>query len=130
MPFVALETNGIGKFLPSILKRELGVAGASCAIREITSQQKKSARILEAFDARLAARAIHVHRDILKTPFIKEMEDWYQDKRGGHDDCLDAVAGALLMEPVRVGANRRAAGQQRRWTAIRPTTAARTDFDV
>lgn len=130
LSLIAVETNGLGKFLPRILNRELGVAGAACAIREITSRKQKSARIMEAFDARLAAQAIHVHRNILKTPFVKEMEDWHQEKRGGHDDCLDAVAGALLTEPVRVGANRHAASQQRKWTAMKPTQTAKTDFDV
>ena len=130
LPFIALETNGIGKFLPSILKRELGVAGAACAVREMTNRKAKSVRIMEAFDARLAARAIHVHRHILKTPFIQEMEDWNPEKRYGHDDCLDAVAGALLLEPIRIGANRHAASQERQWVAVRPKVTAKTDFEV
>jgi hypothetical protein len=102
IPSIALETNGLGKFLPGILRREMGAAGVACGVREITSRRPKALRIIEAFDAVLAARALHVHRSVLKTQFTKEMEDWKPDKRGGHDDCLDAVAGALSLNPVRI----------------------------
>jgi hypothetical protein len=80
----------------------MGAAGVACGVREITSRRPKALRIIEAFDAVLAARALHVHRSVLKTQFTKEMEDWKPDKRGGHDDCLDAVAGALSLNPVRI----------------------------
>lgn len=127
---VALETNGLGKFLPGILRRELGVSGAVCGIREITSRKMKSIRIIESFDAPMAARAIHVHRSVLTTPFIKEMEDWRPDKRGGHDDCLDAVAGAMSIQPIRIGKIPAAENSERQWVAIPPQRKAKTDFDV
>jgi hypothetical protein len=127
---VALETNGLGKFLPGILRRELGVCGAACAIKEITSRKVKATRITEAFDAPLAARAIHVHRSVLTTPFVKEMEDWRPDKRGGHDDCLDAVAGAMSLEPIRIGKIPIAENTERQWVAMPPKRKAKTDFDV
>lgn len=127
---VALETNGLGKFLPGILRRELGVSGAACAIKEITSRKVKATRITEAFDAPLAARAIHVHRSVLTTPFVKEMEDWRPEKRGGHDDCLDAVAGAMSLEPIRIGKIPIAENTERQWVAIPPKRKAKTDFDV
>jgi hypothetical protein len=127
---VALETNGLGKFLPGILRRELGVSGTVCGIREITSRKMKSARIMEAFDAPLAARAIHVHRSVLTTPFIKEMEDWRPDKRGAKDDCLDAVAGAITIQPIRIGKIPAAENTDRQWVAVPPKRKAKTDFDV
>lgn len=130
LPSIALETNGLGKFLPGILRRELAASGAVCGIREITSRKIKSIRIIEAFDAPLAARAIHVHRSILTTPFIKEMEDWRPDKRSGHDDCLDAVAGALSLQPVRISKIPAGENQNRRWIAVRSKVKAKTDFDV
>lgn len=102
LPSVALETNGIGKFLPGILRREMGAAQLSCAVREMVSRHSKSARILESFDAVLAARALHVHAAVMETPFVREMEDWRPGGNSGHDDCLDAVAGAIALEPVRV----------------------------
>ncbi len=58
-------------------------------------------RILDAFDAILAARRLHVHRDVLKTPFMTEMQEWRPGANKGHDDGLDAVAGALANAPDR-----------------------------
>jgi hypothetical protein len=59
-------------------------------------------RIVEAFDAVLAAKALHVHASVKLTKFIEEMREWVP---GGkcRDDGLDAVAGALSQQPVRVG---------------------------
>lgn len=125
---VALEINGIGKFLPNLLRREIGVAGILCGVREISNKKPKDIRILESFDAVLAARALHVHRSVLATPFIKEMEDWKPGKRGGHDDCLDAVAGAISLTPVRIPRRKIDGGHT--WIAKRFTTQAKTDFDV
>lgn len=95
---IVLETNGLGRFLPAILRREL--AGAASVV-EATSRKPKDLRIIEGFDAVLAARALHVHRDVAKGGFLEEMRNW---KPGGHgrDDALDAVAGALSRLPVRM----------------------------
>lgn len=106
IPCVRLEINGLGKFLPNVLRRELGLAGISCAVEEMVSKDPKGERILKAFDAPLAARAVHIHRSVLKTPFVRELEEWRPDDarggRGGHDDCLDAVAGAIAHAGVRI----------------------------
>ena len=57
LPAVHVEKNGIGRFLPGILRQELAKAGISCAVIEETSRQAKDMRIIEAFDAILANRA-------------------------------------------------------------------------
>ncbi len=129
VPSVSIETNGLGQFLPNILRREIGVAGVRCGVREITQRRPKSLRIMEAFDALLAARGLHVHRSVLRTPFIQEMEDWKPEKTRGHDDCLDAVAGAILQQPVRIP-RRHAAKGKTSFTAKTFRTKAKTDFDV
>lgn len=98
---VALEINGLGRFLPGILRRELAALNVRAAVREIASRKAKDLRILEAFDAVLAARALHVHQRVLQTPFPHEMAEW-RAGGNGHDDGLDAVAGALSLAPVRV----------------------------
>ncbi len=106
LPSIAVETNGIGKFLPAILRRELARERHPCAVIEKISTRNKDTRILEAFDAVLAARALYVHDSVYKTPFITEMQEWKPGASKGHDDGLDAVAGALSLEPVRIGAGR------------------------
>ena len=104
LPAVSLEINGLGRFLPGLLRKELAGSGVACAVVEVSSRQAKHQRIVEAFDAVLAAGALHAHRSIWDTPFIREMRDWRPDARfKGRDDGLDAVAGCLKAEPVRLG---------------------------
>ncbi|MEI8393345.1 MAG: phage terminase large subunit [Rhodospirillaceae bacterium] len=104
LPAVTLEINGLGRFLPGLLRRELALSGVACAVVEIASRQPKHQRIVEAFDTVLAAGALHAHRSVWDTPFIREMRDWRPDGRfKGRDDGLDAVAGCLKAEPVRLG---------------------------
>ncbi len=128
LPSIALETNGIGKFLPGLLRKALGEAGIGCAVREITSRRPKSLRILEAFDVVLAAKALHVHRSVLHGPLIREMQNWKPDKAGQQDDALDAVAGALSLEPVRL--TRMAGTRRQSWMGQRENEKAKTDFEV
>lgn len=101
IPSVNLETNGIGKFLPALLRQELAKKHIPCAVVERTSHQNKVNRILSAFDALLMNQALHVNTKIKQTPFITQMQDW-KPLSNTKDDALDAVAGCLLNEPVRL----------------------------
>lgn len=128
LPSIAVEINGIGKFLPAILKRELANARVPCAVVEKVSRKAKAERILESFDAVLAARALHVHADVYKTRFITEMQEWKPSATGGQDDGLDAAAGALSLEPVRI--KKTYGSGARSWTGSGTGHTAKTDFDV
>jgi hypothetical protein len=128
LPLIAVETNGIGKFLPAILRRELAAAKISCAVLEKSSRRAKAQRILEAFDAVMAARALHVHGSVDDTPFIREMAEWRPGAAGQKDDGLDAAAGALSLEPMRLP--RRYFTGSRRWTGAGEGHTAVTDFDI
>ena len=102
LPAITLETNGLGRFLPGLLRRELAKAGYPCAVIEQVSRKAKDQRIIDAFDAVLAAGAVSAHRSVWASPLIAEMREW---QPGGkcRDDGLDAVAGCLLSQPVRLG---------------------------
>jgi hypothetical protein len=128
IPSITIEGNGIGKFLPSILRRELAKKKIACAVVEKHSTQNKALRILEGFDAVLAARALSVHENIKQTPFLMEMMEWQPDKKSGRDDGLDAVAGALSLEPVRIKRFYTSAGK--RWSTSSSAHTAKTEFDV
>jgi hypothetical protein len=39
---------------------------------------------------------------VWRTPFPSEMAEWSPTARGAQDDALDALAGCLLAEPVRL----------------------------
>lgn len=101
LPSLTIETNGIGKFLPAILRREIQRNKLNCAVREITNMRPKDLRIVEALDAPLAAKMLYVHENIFDTPFPNEVREWQPGRSGNRDDGLDSLAGAILQESVR-----------------------------
>ena len=102
LPVVRVETNGLGKFLPALLRRELARASVACRVVEHASTRAKADRILAALEPSLAARRLHAHESVFRTSFPGEMAEWRPDAVGARDDALDAVAGCLLAEPVRL----------------------------
>lgn len=101
LPSIRVEANGIGKFLPGILRQSLNKEGMRVAVLEAYSKTNKQERIMSAFEVLLAEKALNVHRRIWQTPFIEEMREW-SVASSSHDDALDAVAGCLSSEPVRL----------------------------
>ncbi|MGB0683694.1 MAG: phage terminase large subunit [Magnetovibrionaceae bacterium] len=101
LPSVTLETNGLGRFLPGLLRKVIGEAGLSIGVVELANHRPKDHRILEAIDAPLAARRLHAHRSVFATRLITEMREW-RPGIDSADDGLDALAGALTAEPVRL----------------------------
>lgn len=102
VPVIGVETNGIGRFLPALLRREIVRVRAGTAVVEQSNRAPKSARIQQAFGSVLAARMLHAHIDVMTPRFMDEMRDFSPLRNSGRDDGLDAAAGALLMEPVRL----------------------------
>lgn len=127
VPSVTIESNGIGKLLPGILKQTLATQKIPCAVIEKSSTQAKHVRIIESFDTILAARALSVHDNIRKTSFLTEMMEW-QPKGHGKDDGLDAVAGALSQEPVRLRYSYNTG--RAKWQGGANTFHADSNFDV
>ena len=126
-PSVTVETNGIGKFLPGLLRKELRARGLALAVAEHVSTRSKEQRILDALDPLLAAGALHAHARVWDTPFVREMREWTPTGRAA-DDGLDAVSGCILAQPVRLGGGPKAPGRRPAW---RPADyLARTDFAV
>ena len=128
IPSICIEINGIGKFLPSILRRELAIENVPCAVIEKSSVKSKSIRILEAFDAIMAAQALSVHDSVKDTPFILEMMEWRPDNKYMKDDGMDAVSGALSQEPIRI--QRSVITAKRKWFTGDENYQAETDFKI
>jgi predicted phage terminase large subunit-like protein len=97
-----IETNGIGRFLPSLVRRELKGSGHNLTLIERHSSRGKTDRILSALDPILAAGHLHVHETVLTSGFIEEMREWAPGT-ASFDDGLDAVSNAILEQPVQVG---------------------------
>ncbi|MEM9470070.1 MAG: phage terminase large subunit [Pseudomonadota bacterium] len=102
VPAIAVEANGIGGFLPSILRNTLSEWCVKTAILEKHSSQNKNDRIIQAYDAIMAARHLYIHESVKKTPYLTEMMEWNPNTKRNNDDGLDAVAGALSLEPERI----------------------------
>jgi hypothetical protein len=102
---IVLEGNGIGQFLPGLLRQKLKDAGYPCGVQIIHTSKNKNLRILEAFEARLAARALSMHPRVHDTNFLSEMRAWNPTTPHNQDDALDAVAGALLQVKPRFHLN-------------------------
>jgi len=100
LPAVSVETNGLGRFMPGLLRRELRALGIAAAVLERSSTRSKDLRIVDAFDAVMAAGRLAAHHSVWDTPFIQEMREW-RPGAASRDDGLDAVAGCLASEPVR-----------------------------
>ena len=125
---IGVETNGLGQFLPGRLRTELAAAGVACGVKEQHNSKPKHIRIQEAFDAVLAARALHVHQRVCATPFMTEMQEWRPERQRGHDDCLDAVAGAMAMQPIRI--KRKPPSGPGQIVMRRPPCRVKTEFDI
>jgi hypothetical protein len=125
LPSISLETNGLGRFLPALLRRELHAMDVACAVVEQVSRRNKDQRIHDAFDPLLAAAMLRAHASVCATRFIQEMREW-RPGRGCRDDGLDAVSGCLLAEPVRL--RRCAPGRRPDWRPGHSLQAAATDF--
>lgn len=128
LPSIAVETNGIGGFLPNILRNELVKAKTPTRVQEAYSTKNKAVRIIESFDAIMAAGRLYVHDNVAKTPFMMEMREWQPSAKGAKDDGLDAVAGALSLHPDRLE-RLRGIGHHN-WMLGKPQHKANTDFNV
>lgn len=128
LPGVAVESNGIGAFLPSLLRDALRRERVRAAVAAHASTGRKAQRILDALDAPLAAGHLHAHRSVLGGRFVKDMRSWSPRGRS-RDDALDAVAGCLLAAPARFPLGP-APPPRPDWRPGAMTQQARTDFPV
>ncbi|WP_445679214.1 phage terminase large subunit [Radicibacter daui] len=126
LPSLRIETNGLGRFLPGLLRRELARRRQAGSVLEVASRTAKEARILAAFEAPLAAGLLSAHSSVWAGPFLTELRDW-RPGGAGHDDGLDAVAGAIAAEPVRLGCA--AALVTESWRPFTSGVKARTVLD-
>ena len=128
-PAITVEDNGLGKVLPGLLRKALASIDPSIAVVAHQSTASKDERILAALDVPLAAGLLHAHASVCDGPFAEELRNWQpRGKAGQTDDGLDAVAGAILAEPVRLGAFPRAPGTHGAWRNAAQLHRARTDF--
>ncbi len=99
---IGIETNGIGNALPEIMRNVVKTHEVSINITQITNHIKKETRILNALEPLLSTGHLYMHNKIRQTMLLSEMLSWTPIGTKEHDDGLDAVSGAILMNPTPV----------------------------
>lgn len=97
---IYIETNGIGGGLPEIMRDVANRRGTNIVIQRISNSRTKSDRILDAIEPVLTTGRLYMHTRIQSTPLLAEMLGWTPLGGVGHDDGLDAVAGAIAQMPI------------------------------
>lgn len=97
---IGIEVNGIGNALPEILNEVSRKRGHGVVIDKIINSKRKETRILDAIEPMLTTGRLWCHERIQGTPLLTEMLGWSPMGVSIHDDGLDALAGALTMQPT------------------------------
>ncbi|MDR2685600.1 MAG: hypothetical protein LBB23_02385 [Rickettsiales bacterium] len=96
---LGIETNGLGNALPEIMRGIAEKRKQPLTINRIVSREKKETRILNAIEPLLSTGRLFAHRRVLESELSSELSDWTASG-ANRDDGIDAVAGALLMQPA------------------------------
>ena len=101
---IAVETNGIGNALPEIMRDVATRRGVTITVAKITNSQNKETRILDAIEPFLTTGRLYMHHRVRTSLLCAEMADWTPMGGATHDDGLDALAGAIRINPTPVRA--------------------------
>lgn len=115
LPHIEVESNGIGKFVPAILRKHL--KGTSCSVGEKHENGKKHDRILAGLEPPLSAGLLWAHVSVEEGGLFTEMREFIPGANGT-DDFMDSAAGAILSAPFRLKSNQI---EGRPSAAFRPT---------
>lgn len=99
-----IETNGIGNALPEIMRDVGARRGTRPVIEKIINTRNKEIRILDTIEPILSTGRLHAHARVRQSPLMAEMLGWAPVGATGHDDGIDAVAGAIMATPIPVRA--------------------------
>jgi hypothetical protein len=104
LPRITIETNGIGKFSPAIVKAALKQQGlTNVGVKEEPAVINKNRRILESLEPLLLSDGqLWAHTSVLDGPLPIQMREWNPAVQNQPDDYLDALAGAVAETPERI----------------------------
>lgn len=107
VPRITVETNGIGGFAPNFLRMAIKQhrPAIRCAVVPVDAIQNKNLRILDALEPLMQSGMLWAHVSVLEGPLWDTMKDWNPAVKNQPDDLLDAGAGAVTDQPVRIGQN-------------------------
>lgn len=107
VPRITVETNGIGGFAPNFLRMAVKQhrPAIRCGVVPVDAVQNKNLRILDALEPLMQSGMLWAHVSVLEGPLWDMMKDWNPAVKNQPDDLLDAGAGAVTDQPVRIGQN-------------------------
>ena len=97
---ICVETNGIGNTLPEILRDCAVRCGCDIVVQRVVNNKRKSDRIIDTIEPILSTGRLYCASRVKTTPLLAEMIGWSPVGYTGHDDGLDALAGAISSTPV------------------------------
>jgi hypothetical protein len=100
VPSVCVEVNGVGAFMPELLRDQLRKDGLAVAVTPVIARANKQARILEGLEPLMSAGVLYASPEVWQTA-RSQLEEFNPLYRNQRDDYLDACAGALAQERVR-----------------------------
>jgi len=103
IPMVYVENNGVGAFVPQLLRKAMKQERLYCAVREVTQTTNKNIRILNGIEGPLRSGVLWAHTSVLDGPLWDQMKEWNPEVRVQPDDFLESGANAILEAPVRIG---------------------------
>lgn len=99
---VQIETNGIGKFMPAVLKAAFKQMKLVCGVGDDHSSENKNKRILEAFEPLILSNMLAMSRQVADSPAYTEMLEFNPAATSNDDDYIDSAAKAISMTPERI----------------------------
>jgi hypothetical protein len=103
VPQIYVETNGLGTFVPKILRKAIKQRRLQCAVLEVNATGNKNEKILAGLEPPLKSGVLWAHTEVLDGPVWDQMQDFNPAVKNQPDDYLDSAASAILQAPVRIG---------------------------
>jgi hypothetical protein len=105
-----LKLTVYGGHVPSILRSVLKKRNIHCGVIEKHESQNKNKRIIGTLESPLLGSYLYAHQSVLtlngkESPQIKEMRLYDPSITNQKDDYIDALAGAISAEPIRIGSH-------------------------
>lgn len=135
LPNIIVETNGIGGHVPSILRSVLKKRNLYCGVIEKHESANKNKRIIGTLEAPLLGGYLYAHQSVLQTNGqdsvqVKQMRLFDPSVTNNQDDYIDALAGAIASESIRIGThnNYPTYNHSNNWQASNQYTEMKFDF--
>jgi len=103
IPQIYVETNGVGSFVPQLLRKAIRQRKLVCGVIERAATVNKNEKILAGLEGPLKSGVLWAHVDVLDGPVWDQMQQFNPVVKNQPDDYIDSGASAILEAPVRIG---------------------------